>query len=71
MPTFKLPMTVDSLRAFGESCSDVELACRAFARFGLSAGARFCQRQGIALEDCLAALRSFDLWKDSQLWIAE
>ena len=63
MASFKLPMTVDSLRAIGESCTDVELACRALHRFGLSAGARFCQAQGIALEDCLAALRAFDIWK--------
>ena len=50
--------TVDCLRAIGEACTDVELASRAIARFGLSAGARFCQKQGIALEDCLAALHT-------------
>lgn len=48
--------TVDALRSIGEACTDAELASRAIARFGLSAGARFCQKQGIALEDCLAAL---------------
>ena len=49
--------TIDALRSIGEACTDIELACRAFHRFGLSAGARFCQKQGIALEDCLAALK--------------
>lgn len=67
MATFKLPLTIDSLRAIGEACTDIELACRAFHRFGLSAGARFCRAQGICLEDCLAALRAFDSWKDARL----
>lgn len=49
---------IDALRLPGESCTDIELACRAIHRFGLSAGARFCQKQGIALEDCLAALKA-------------
>lgn len=47
---------IDALRAYGESLPDSHLAARAIARFGLSAGARFCLRQGIALEDCLEAL---------------
>ena len=49
--------TIDTLRSIGEACTDVELATRAIARFGLSAGARFCQKQGICLEDCLAAVK--------------
>lgn len=48
---------IDGLRNRGEALPDSELAARAIVRFGRVAGARFCQRQGICLEDCLEALK--------------
>lgn len=63
---------IDALRLPGESCSDIELASRAIYQFGNFAAARFCARQGIALEDFLVALRNFDFWISAKIdWIPE
>lgn len=50
---------IDALRNRGESLPDWELAARAFYRWGISAGARFCRREGICLEDCLKAVQVY------------
>ena len=66
---------IDALRNNGEALPDSHLAARAIVRFGLFAGARFCQKQGICLEDCLEALKIIAAQQFAELadrnWIPE